>query len=368
MKRKLIISGLVFVIILLVLSSYYIYSINTRNIIEKLSINKKLINILIAGSNVYNRDRHRFYAILSINPDNSKVGLTFIPPSFRISYGSRNEVYHKIGELEISDFKSMSEFFNREFKLQVPFYVEVYSSDLKRLVDLIEGIDIYIIDQVKDIHNLAYGLNYLDGEKVIKYINSADENSIFGKYDRIQDILLTIYYNKDKYARFKNIQFIEEAMRTIKTNLLPQEILSIGELLFKNSEMYCLILPGRFSENGYYVTDSIAYKIYEKTFLKKLALDEDIDSVIKVKILNGTNIPGLARKMRNILIRDGLSVVEFGTSPYPLLDKTVIINQKGSIEKVKRVSELVGTDRIFHVIDNTQLHCVLIIVGEDFAR
>ena len=367
MKRKLIISGLAFIIILLVLSSYYIYSNYTRNIIEKLSMNKKLINILIAGSNVYNRDRHRFYAILSINPDNSKVGLTFIPPSLRISYGSRN-VYHTIDEMEISDFKRMSEFFNREFKLQVPFYAEVYSSDLKRLVDLIEGIDIYIIDQVKDIHNLSYGLNYLDGEKVVKYINSADENSIFSKYDRIQDILLTIYYNKDKYARFNNIQFIEEALRTIKTNLLPQEILSIGELLLKNSEMYCLILPGRFSENGYYVTDSIAYKIYEKTFLKKLALDEDIDSVIKVKILNGTNIPGLARKMRNMLIRDGLSVVEFGTSPFPLLDKTVIINQKGSIEKVKKVSELVGTDRIFHVIDNTQLHSVLIIVGEDFAR
>jgi anionic cell wall polymer biosynthesis LytR-Cps2A-Psr (LCP) family protein len=368
LKRKLIISGLVFLIMLVVLSSYYIYSINTRNIIEKLSINKKLINILIAGSNVYNKDRHRFYAILSINPDNSKVGLTFIPPSLRISYGSKKNVYHKIGELEISDFKRMSEFFNRELKLQVPFYVEMYSSDLKRVIDLIEGIDIYIIDQVKDIHNLKYGLNYLDGEKVVKYINSADENSIFSKYDRIQDILLTFYYNKDTYRRFKDIQFIEEALRTIKTNLLPQEILSLGDLLLKDSDMYCMILPGKFSENGYYVTDNIAYKIYENAFLKQLALDEDIDTVIKIKILNGTNVPGLARKMRNMLIRDGLNVVEFGTSPYPLLDRTVIINQKGNIEKVRRVSELIGTDRIFHVIDSTQLHCVLIIIGEDFAK
>ncbi len=371
MKKKLIISGSVLIIMLAVLFSFYLYRVQTRNVIEKLSQNKKLINILIAGSNVYHQDKHRFYAIVSINPNNSKIGFTFIPPSLRISHGDEEEDYCTIGELEIGDFKRMSEFFSRELKLQVPFFIEIYSSDLKRIVDLIEGVNIYIIDQTKDIYNVEFGLNYLDGEKVIKYINSAVENSIFSKYDRIQDILLTIYYNKNRYIGFKDIKFIQEALRTIKTNLLPREILSLSELVFKNSDMsdiYCIVLPGKFSEKGYYYIDNIAYKIYENTFLKRLALDEDIDTVIKVKILNGTNIPGLARKMRNMLIRDGLNVVEFGTSPYPLLDRTVIINQKGTIEKVRKVSELVGTDRIFHVIDNTQLHCILIIIGRDFAK
>ena len=350
------------------LFSLYIYRIYTRNVIEQLSASKKMINILIAGSNVYRDDKHRLYAVMSINPDNSRIGFTFIPPAFRIHSGRRSGTAYRIDEMEIGDFKKISEFFYREYKIQIPFYIELYASDVKRFVDLIEGIDVYILDQATDLHNRKVGINYLDGEKVIQYINSSQENSIFKKYDRIQDILLSLYHNKNRYVRFRNIAFIEEILRTVRTNLLPQEILSLTELLFQNSLVFCTIIPGKFTDDGFYYTDNIAYKIYEKQLLRKLIIDEDTDSVIKVKILNGTNVPGLARRMRNMLIKDGLSVVEFGTSPFPPNDHTIIINQKGNIDDVLQVAALIDTDRIYHVIDTTQLHSVLIIIGGDLVQ
>ena len=38
-----------------------------------------MINILVAGSNAYNENKHKFFSIISINPINNKIGITFIP-------------------------------------------------------------------------------------------------------------------------------------------------------------------------------------------------------------------------------------------------------------------------------------------------
>ncbi len=99
-----------------------------------------------------------------------------------------------------------------------------------------------------------------------------------------------------------------------------------------------------------------------------MVLDEKNDQSVKVKILNGTNVPGLAKKMRNILMREGLTVVEFGTSPYPFFDRTIIINQRADTDYAMRVAEILGVDRVYHIIDSTQLNSALIIIGKDYVK
>ena len=113
--------------------------------------------------------------------------------------------------------------------------------------------------------------------------------------------------------------------------MLPQEVQRICELIFKNGDVMATVLPG-FFKDGYYVMDDITFRIYEKEFLAQLIVDKsekEIDSSIKMKIVNGTDVPGLARKMRESLIREGLNVVEFGTSPYRKMDKVRHHKQAG---------------------------------------
>jgi hypothetical protein len=159
-------------------------------------------------------------------------------------------------------------------------------------------------------------------------------------------------------------------MKSVKTNLLPQEAMRIGQILYKDGDVMATILPG-FFKDGYYVMDDITFRIYEKEFLAQLIVDrseKEIDASIKIKIVNGTDVPGLARKMREKLIREGLNVVEFGTSPYRKMVKSVIINKRGNIAAVNRVADVTGIQSIYHNIDNTQLHNILIIIGEDFTK
>jgi anionic cell wall polymer biosynthesis LytR-Cps2A-Psr (LCP) family protein len=369
LKNKIVPISIILAVIIVFLSIYIYYKKSTRNAIETFAENGMMINILIAGSNVYNHNKHSFYAILSYNPEKNKIGITFIPPEFRVDLNGKGKKFQKISEIDINDFKSLSGSLERDLKLNIPFYVVLYSPDVERIVDMIEGIELYVLDGL-NIHGTHFGLNYFDGDKINEYINSVEEKSIFRKYDRIQDILLTLFYNKKKYEKYFNIEFISEILKTTKTNFRSQEIVSLAKLLYKkNADLTCTVLPGLVDKDGFYIIDDITYKIYKNDFLKRLIVDNiEAEQQLKVKILNGTDIAGLAKKVRFKFVTQGFNVVEFGTAPYPMFEKTVIINRRGEIAPVKKVSELLGVDNIYHIIDSSQLTSVLIIIGKDLAK
>lgn len=368
MKKKFTLIAVILASVLTVLIGYNIYTLRTRNVIESLIAQKRMINILIAGSNTYNNNHHRFCSILSINPENNHVGFTFLPPSLKLDISGGGSDYQKLEDIDISDFSELSTALEKEIKLSVPFYIELYAVDVARLVDLFGGVDIFVLNQLHNTKTEKFGLHYYDGKKIVEYINLSDNNSIFQKYDRIQDIILSLYYNREQYNRYVNSDFISEAGKSIKTNIMPQEFLSLLRQISGDSVIMTTILPGEFDDKHFYTVDTISYKIYEKEFLSRLFHEKDGLASIKVKILNGTDVPGMARRMRNLLIREGLTVVEFGNSPYPILPHSVLINQRGNISNVMKVAKISGIKKIYHVIDNTQLHDVLIIIGKDFEK
>jgi polyisoprenyl-teichoic acid--peptidoglycan teichoic acid transferase len=347
---------------------YGIYNKYTRNAIEVLVSQKKMINILLEGSNVYHDNRHSMYAIASINPDNGRIGITFLPPTLKISMDGSGRNTKRINEIDIDNYNKLNRSLGRDLKMNVPFYIEIYGDDVERSVDILGGIELFILDQCKEIPGFKMGVNYIDGNKTLQYINDVENNSIYRKYDRIQDVFYSMYFNKEKYRKLTNIDFISTLFKKVKTNLLEQEIASLLKIIYKDSEIVSTTLPGKIDDKGDYIFDDISCKIYEKEFITRLVINEKPETAIKVKILNGTDVPGLAKKMRNILAREGITIVEFGTSPYPFMDKTVIINQKGDLTGVMKISELLGLGTIHHIIDNSQLSSALIIIGKDYIK
>jgi len=368
LKKKIL--TLAAAVVCLLLSGIYIfnnYRLSTRNLVEKLIQEKKLINILVAGSNRYNDHKHRFYALVSINPVNKNTGITFIPPSYSLKFDDNNTESTRIDEVETYNFKQIRHALKKDLKLNIPFYVELYSTDVENIINLIEGVDLFVLDQVKDMSNVSFGINYFDGAKTVGYINSVEENSIYQKYDRIQDVLLTLFHNKKVGGLLANVEFISAMFKNIKTNLQPGEILKMSGLIREKGKFFTTILPGGI-EKGFYVMDEISRKIYEKEFLSALVLEKESEPVAKIKILNGTHVSGLARKMRNNLIRDGLNVVEFGTFPLKKMKRTILISRKGENSAVRKVSEITGIDRIYHVSNNSVFNNVLIIIGQESAH
>lgn len=354
-------------IILAIFLGINFYQKRNRNVIDEIINKKDMINVLIAGRNVYNENTFTFFALVTINPVNNNIGITFIPPDYRIMMNDSGTKIKKISEIDLYYFDRIKYTLKKDIKLNVPFYIKLYSPDIIRTVNLIEGVDVFSLDQSGFSTKNNYGLQYLDGAKCLDYINSSEQNSIYLKYDRILDILLTLYNDRENRKKLFNYDFINEIFRNIKTNLMIQEIFSITEIISKKGNVDSTLLPGGFN-NGYYVVDEVSYRSYQQDFLTNLVVESESEPNVKIKILNGTSIPGLARKLRNDLIRDGMNVVEFGTSNYPSIYDSIIICRKSDIKSANKIQEMTGIGKIYFVTNTTQLNNILIIVGEDMAK
>ena len=356
-KKTIIVAGIIVLLSYLAISAYIK---STRNVIEQMIYKKDLINILLTGRNTYKDNTFNFYALVSINPENNNIGLTFIPPDYRIMMNDSGSNSAKISSVEMSDFDRIRYTLQKDLQLNVPFYVKIYASDVVRLINLLEGINIFALDQAGCINGATTGPNYMDGRKTLDYINCAEMNSIYIKYDRILDVILTIYNEREKRKDFYNFDFIDEAVRNVRTNLMPREIFSILGIVMEKGNFMSTLLPGGFS-SGFYIVDEISFKTYQQDFLALIIRNSESEPSAKIKILNGTGAAGLARKMRNDLIRDGLTVTEFGTSTYGNFEHTIMICRQSDMFTANRTAEIAGIDKIYFITDTSQLANILII-------
>lgn len=362
-------ASLLIALALLIIAFFSInqYRKSTRNIVDLIASKKDLVNVFVSGINSYKDDTFVFFAVISVNPANGNCGITLVPPDYAVLMNDDGSKIKKISEVDFYYYSRIRYSLKKDLGLDVPFYINIYSPDVERTVDLLGGVNIFSIDQAFCVSNIHFGLNYLDGKKTMQYINCTKDKSIFIKYDRILDIILSLYHDNKLWPLFKNYEFISEIFKSIKTNMLPREIFSIAECLKDKGQFYSSLMPGGYV-NDFYQVDEISLKSYQQEFLMPIAIEDPPASDIKIKILNGTSLPGLARQLRNSFIKDGLNVVEFGTSSYPPMKESVIICRKSDFFAAGSISKNTGIDNIYFVNDSTQLNNLLIIIGEDYAR
>lgn len=338
-----------------------------ENAVEMLVSKKNMINILVAGSNSFKGNKHSFFSVISINPVTGKTGITFIPSKLEVDLHGDGSGY-TLDRVDVGDYDKLCKSLSKILKMNIPFYLSIYSPDVVKWIDFTEGINLYVLNTENGIYGLKNGLNYFNGDKIVKYINNVPNNTVFEKYDRIQDIILTMYYSRQKYQSYLNPISVDILTSTVKTNITDPEFMTLGKIILGEGDLICTVLPGKFSSEGIYYMDGVAYKIYEQNFLKKLLFQETGEMNVKVRVLNATAVSGLAKKTRNSLVREGIAVVEFATFKYGELDNSVLINQNGNISAVKYVSELTGITNVYHVTDSTELNDVMVIIGKDYVK
>lgn len=89
-------------------------------------------------------------------------------------------------------------------------------------------------------------------------------------------------------------------------------------------------------------------------------------SSIKISVLNGTNVAGLARKTTEILRDKGFDVMEYGNSQTKI-DKTIVIDHYSPDMTYGRiVGRTLGCRNITTNIDSSKIVKVTIIIGDDY--
>jgi hypothetical protein len=90
------------------------------------------------------------------------------------------------------------------------------------------------------------------------------------------------------------------------------------------------------------------------------------ESPVKVEVLNGAGITGLAREVTQQLRDDGFDVVYYGNAGSLARDSTTVLDRAGNPEAAHAVGEALGVDRVEVALDTTLYLEATVILGRDW--
>ncbi len=320
------------------------------------------------------------------NPKTKKLAFLVIPRRTRLkvdyqdkpAYDTIENIYFKGGIPVVTN--TIEKLTNSQFN----FYVVYDLKDVERLIDLLEGIEVYnpnnlnYIDENNKIFiKIPKGKVVLDGAKVkelllFKYGNSGQKIMIDNHRIVVESLLER---KEDIEALFLHSRVFNILTEDIKTNLNKKDMkVLIGEMKGINSSR--ILFYRMFGRNTVIKNENYITPIEDGTWLqarienvKKFINDEGpapLGDEINIEILNGSTNPGQAQSLRNYFIEYGFNIVHYGNAERSDYDKTLIIDRIGRPSLAKRIADIINCKEVHTRIDRTLLVDVTIIIGNDF--
>ena len=410
-RRKRILLSIFTILLLLIFGSgIYVYSFisglktNTLgNGVEPASSSEP-INILVLGMDVGDTDNQTNKAIrrsdtimvFNYNPNTKKAHIVSIPRDTLIEvdgyldtgeyqrYWKINAAYALGGEEEIiTHVESLLD-------ISINYVVEIDYNAFRSVVDAIGGVemtieqDMYYDDEEQDLHiNFTAGETVLlDGEKAEEFFRWRQNNDgtglANGDLDRIKNQQLFISKLLDKAMRpsivFKAPKILKAIGDNVDTNIPANKLISLGlkVLRLNSSDIIMTTLQGE-PEDIYGQSYIVAYKDYNRELINSLnsnnpSATNNITSInredLKILVLNGTKIDGLASSARNSLFSLGYTDIEIGNTTTAVSKSVIQTDNKDLRELLKSDIDIEKFDKISK--SEYKDYDAVILLGEDY--
>lgn len=328
--------------------------------------------------------------VLSIDPDLHQAGILNIPRDTRVRIPGRSG-YDKITHAHAYGGPTLSVKTVEDF-LRVPihYYARVDFEGFINIIDILDGIEMdieenmYYPDPVQGLlidlkagHQVLYGKEALDFVRYRKYID-AD----IGRVRAQQKFFAAVI---DKFFQMKTIWKLPSLAREIgqhvETNMDPDDMVRMAGIAARMdmNSIEMAMVPGRdamITDRGH----TLSYWVADKPQLEKIVdrllrgIDREANALIRVEVLNGTGIAGLARELADRLTSEGYTVSSIGNHSENDTKQTRVMNhveEKDSANSIVRALRRQGLEpRVYRDIRPTGEEDVkiTIIVGEDFAK
>lgn len=220
--------------------------------------------------------------------------------------------------------------------LDVNHYVLMDFEGFKQIVDAVGGVKMHVDVAIHDKYagDVPAGDVVLDGNTALAFVRARhDSESVpAGDLDRVknqrkflQAMLSTVSHVRNP---FKLMNVVDAASKNIKTDLTFLQIVSLGrKLQGAGDQMQMATVPGtpKYTRGGwYYIVDEDAFQQMLETFksAQEVPREPEAESEsssderegIKVTVLNGTGVAGLAAKVAGDLGKAGYGGVNTGNA------------------------------------------------------
>lgn len=373
------------------------------------------INVLLVGTDARSDEigppRTDTLILLTLEQQTQTAGMLSLPrdlwvpiPRYNLTY-KLNTVY-SIGEERgyagggsqlVKD--TVSSFIGQP----VQYYVRINFRGFIEVVDLIGGIDIEVPKTIHDDHyptadygletfHLDAGWQHLDGETALKYARTRNVDDDYGRARRQQDVIKAVF---DKVTSADMIPFLLTKLPTliytmrssIDTDMPMATQLELANYMRQASlkEIRQLVLDSRFGEETY--SDEGAWILLPDREKVRTAVDEffarptfeaannatetalSVPQDVRIEVLNGTDQPGVAARMRDLLQAQGWRVVSIGDADRSDYVRTLVINYGVSPQVVKEVNatlDIQAESSSMPGLNSATPVDVRIVVGSDY--
>lgn len=376
---------LIIMMIVIVITAFYLYFQVRTDKISEVVKSGSIVPLMII---VTEDDKPLLTELFLFYPETGKGAILDIPGNT----GSIIAKMNKVDRIDILFDRENIDPYRKKVGeltgLEIPFYYIISIDDLAKMVDLIDGLNLFIANPVDvkkgdDIFLLPSGSVTLDGSKIKSYLRyKVEGESDSEKIDRNQKFLKSFL---EKIAERKDYLITDEIYSftrdMISTNLDRQ---AMGKFLIYLSDLdmdrlqYNKVLGvKRFVDNK-----ELLFPHYDERLLKELVNQiEDylvnIQSLsekgitFSVEILNGTDINGLASRTSQILKSFGYKISGLGNATRKdgkEYEKTVILDRKGNPDAAKGLAALLKCEQ-WHSEADASLDDTIditLILGKDF--
>lgn len=275
------------------------------------------------------------------------------------------------------------------FDLDVDFYFDMDLDDVEVLVDTIDGVSVFMPSPIEAFIDeqrirIPGGNVKLDGEKMRSYIRyEGDEERelewISRRWTFVRELLRStaeypLLYRSDelmtRYYRHMQANFDRSSARSFLEllkelnldSMITQRVLGNVRQVQTGENAQTILFP---HFEGQLVRESV------KQVTRSLGAPEAAYTAalsIKLEILNGTDINGLAARTQDLYENFGFEVLRIGNADRNDYEETVIIDRSGNLQGAQRVGEVIRSSNVRegNPLGENENVDVTIVLGNDF--
>jgi len=340
------------------------------------------ISILIV---IDDKEKPLISEVLYYNPETQNAALTAIP----IETATLLSVIDKVDRLEsiydASDFEAYRNEVETLLGYPITFAIRFDPDYFERLIDHLGGIDVFITNEINDsIDGVRYlfppGSVKLDGAKALSYVKyKPAEELIAQRTERehrvIQSLLRSIGDSGNRLVSSEVFPYIRVLF---DSNLDDRSLSTLIETLSEiDSER--IVFQEIIGDQRILKDRNVLFPFYDGNLIKEtvqrtnkaLARTDvlgDDAKPIRVEILNGTNLSGLAARTAQLYKSFGFQIAAIANAELNDYSRTIVLDRSGNPEFAKQVAKLIRCEQVHSQIDENRDETVdvTVILGRDF--
>jgi len=320
----------------------------------------KHVNVLVIGIDVSLNNKRQLLPfarsdsliLVSFDPQRNRISALSIPRDTRTQIPGKgvtkiNAAFAYGGpKLTIATVQNL-------LGVPIDYYVKLGAESFARIIDALGGIEIDVEKDMKyrdwwgglDI-DLKKGRQHLDGQRAADYIRFRhDPAADIGRVARQQKMLLALFEKVKSPATLVHApQLLRAFTQNTQTNLSIGDMISLGMfgVRLKSADIRMTTLPGWAAESDWEADRAKIRPLVAEMFY---GIDRTTLASTGIEILNGSGVPGLARKTAVRLQQLGFHVVRINSVPV-MANATTIIDRADRPQVAQWLADILRPSRI----------------------